>query len=629
MLKTYLKKISDIANRGDAREESYYSTLESLLKSYADSTRKEKTAITTLPKKTEAGNPDFRIWDGKQKIVGYIEAKAPETEDLDRIEDSEQLQRYITTFPNLILTNFFEFRLYRNGTLVDKVSIARPYVLHKLRTVPPVENKTDFENLLEKYLSFSFPKITTAQSLAVELAKRTRFLRDEVITEELHEESAIVGFYEAFRKYLIHDLSHEDFADLYSQTIAYGLFSARMQSENGFNRKQAFDNIPHTIGILRDVFRFISLGDVPEQMKWIIDDISEVLASADVKNILHQYFHEGKGKDPVVHFYETFLAAYDPETRERRGVYYTPEPVVSYIVRSLNIILKEHFNKPDGLASKSVTVLDPAAGTLTFLAEAAKLAVDEFVSKYGEGGKQEFIKTHILENFYALELMMAPYAVGHLKMSFLLEELGYMLRENDRFKLYLNNTLEMEDLEQTHIPGLSSLSEESHLAGEVKKKKPILVILGNPPYSGHSANKGKWIVDLLKVGYTLPGGCKNGGYYTVDGKPLGEKNPKWLQDDYVKFIRFAQWKIDQAGEGVVGMITNHSYLDNPTFRGMRQSLMETFNEIYIIDLHGNSLKKEKCPDGSKDQNVFDIQQGVAIVFMIKKKETDEIQSGKT
>ena len=221
--------------------------------------------------------------------------------------------------------------------------------MFKLETVPPVENESDFENLLNKFFSFSFPKINNAQTLAIELAKRTRFLRDEVITEELKEQSHIIGFYEAFKKYLIKDLSHEDFADLYSQTIAYGLFSARMHSENGFNRKQAFDNIPHTIGILREVFQFISLGDVPDQMEWIIDDISEVLDSADVRNILHQYFHEGKGKDPVVHFYETFLAKYDPKTREMRGVYYTPEPVVSYIVRSLNIILKENSTSRTGL----------------------------------------------------------------------------------------------------------------------------------------------------------------------------------------------------------------------------------------------------------------------------------------
>ena len=253
------------------------------------------------------------------------------------------------------------------------------------------------------------------------------------------------------------------------------------------------------------------------------------------------------------------------------------------------------------------------------MAEASKLAVEEFISKYGEGGKENLVREQILKNFYAFELMMAPYAVGHLKMSLLLEELGYKLKKDDRFKLYLTNTLEMEELAQTELPGMVSLSEESRSAGRVKKEQPILVILGNPPYSGMSANKGKWIDDLLKKDYTRADGSKDGGYYQVDGKPLGEKNPKWLQDDYVKFIRFAQWKIDQAGEGILGFITNHSYLDNPTFRGMRQSLMNSFNEIYILDLHGNTLKKERCPDGSKDANVFDIRQGVAIALFIKRK----------
>jgi len=623
MLKTYLKEIYEISQRGDAREESYYAVLVALLKTYANKTSKTNLPvrqtgihITTLPKKTEAGNPDFRIWDGTQHIIGYIEAKSPTIEYLDQIETSEQLKRYRHTFPNLILTNFFEFRLYRHGDLIDKVLIGRLSILYKLKTIPPVEKESHFLKLLEKFFSFSLPKVYDAQTLACELARRTRFLRDEVVTQELknHEKGFLLGFYEAFRRYLIGGLSKKAFADLYSQTITYGLFAARTRSENGFNRKLAYDRIPRTIGILRDVFRFVSLKDLPSQMEWIIDDISEVLAVTDVKNILHKYFHEGKGKDPIVHFYETFLAEYDPKTREKRGVYYTPEPVVSYIVRSLHNILKEHFNKPDGFANSAVTVLDPAAGTLTFLAEAAKLAVNEFVSKYGEGGKEDFIKEHILKNFYAFELMMAPYAVGHLKMSFLLEELGYKLQEDDRFKLYLTNTLEMEELAQTALPGMSSLSEESHLAGEVKKKQPILVILGNPPYSGISANINPWIDKLLKEDVD---GLQS--FYKVDRKPLGEKNPKWLQDDYVKFIRFAQWKIDQAGEGVLGFITNHSYLDNPTFRGMRQSLMNSFNEIYILDLHGNSLKKEKCPDDSKDENVFDIRQGVAIGLFIKKK----------
>jgi len=655
MLKPYLKDIFKVDQHEDAREESYYSTLKDFLEKYAEATKKENIQVTVLPKKTEAGNPDFRVWDGKQHIIGYIEAKDPTIQNLEHIENTEQLKRYRNTFPNLILTNFFEFRLYRNGILKDKVFICKPFAKHKLKTIPPVENEPDFIKLLEEFFIFSLPKVYDAKTLAIELAKRTRFLKDEIIAQELKEEEKtnkgfILGFYEAFQKYLISGLTKEDFADLYSQTITYGLFAARTRSENEFNRKLAYDCIPHTVGILRDVFQFISLGDLPQQMEWIIDDISEVLAVTHVKNILQQYFHEGKGKDPIFHFYETFLAEYDPKNRKVRGVYYTPEAVVSYIVRSLNSVLKEHFGRKGGFASESITVLDPAAGTLTFMAEASKVAVDEFVSKYGGGGKENFIKEHILKNFYAFELMMAPYAVGHLKMSFLLEELGYKLQEDDRFNLYLTNTLEMEELAQTELPGMASLSKESHKAGKVKKEIPILVILGNPPYHGISANLSEKKVDIEKgskyiTHYLIQ---KDNGWYKlvpqskkasrkikvkqktwigelieyykiIDGQKLKEKNPKWLQDDYVKFIRFAQWKIDQAGEGILGFITNHSYLDNPTFRGMRQSLMNSFNEIYILDLHGNSLKKERCPDGSKDENVFDIQQGVAIGFFIKRK----------
>lgn len=609
MLKAYFKRLFDVTKRGDATEQSYYSSLEELLKSYAVSIGKKHVDVTTIPKKTDAGNPDFRVWDGKQQIIGYIEAKAPTTEYLDQIETSGQLKRYLHIFPNLLLTNFFEFRLYRNGVLIDKVLTGRPYVIHKLKTVPPVEKETEFLKLLEKFFSFSLPKVYDAKNLAVELAKRTRFLKDEVIAQELEEEEKrgkgnILGFYEAFQKFLIHGLTKEDFADLYSQTITYGLFAARTRTENGFNRKLAYDKIPKTIGILRDVFRFISLGDLPKPMEWIIDDISDVLATTDVYKLLDEYFNQHKGKDPVVHFYETFLAEYDPKMREKRGVYYTPEPVVSYIVRSLHHILKEYFDKKDGFASQSVTVLDPAAGTLTFLAEAAKLAAEEFTSKYGEGKKAGFIKEHILKNFYAFELMMAPYAVGHLKMSFLLEELGYKLQSDDRFKLYLTNTLEMEELAQTELPGMISLSEESHLAGKVKKEQPILVVLGNPPYSVSSANKSAFIEKEMDI-------------YKENVRD--ERNIQPLSDDYIKFIRFAHWKIENAGKGVIGLITNNSYLSGLIHRGMRKSLLESFSEIYILNLHGNSRIGEKCPDGSKDENVFDIQQGVTIAIFVKDK----------
>ncbi|OGU39198.1 MAG: DNA methyltransferase [Ignavibacteria bacterium GWA2_36_19] len=608
MAKKYLAALFRTYQKGDAREESYYEHLADFLREFSQTERKKKIDVTILPKKTEAGNPDFRIWDGKQKIIGYIEAKDLGA-DLDRVEDSEQLQRYLSTFPNVILTNFTEFRLYRNGQRIEHILIARPYVIKKLSTVPPLENEDKLFELIERFLDFSIPRTYTAKTLAVELAKRTKFLKDEVVSEELkNNNDSIHGFYNAFKEFLIAGISDDEFADLYSQTITYGLFAARLRAGDEFNRRSAYSYIPKSIGILRDIFKYISLEDIPKQMEIIIDDIADVLAVSDAKKILDHYYHEGKGSDPVLHFYETFLAEYDPATREKRGVYFTPEPGVSFIVHSLHQILKEKFNMPDGLSSKDVTLLDPAGGTLSFMAKAIEVAVEEFVNKYGKGAVKNLIKDQILQNFYAFELMMAPYAIGHMKIAFLLEELGYKMEDDERVKYYLTNTLDMKELEETKFPGMSSLSTESHEAGKVKKQVPILVVLGNPPYSGHSSNTGEWISKEIKE------------YYQVDGKPLGEKNPKWLQDDYVKFIRFSQWKIDQAGEGVLGFITNHSYLDNPTFRGMRQSLMNSFDEIYILDLHGNSLKKEKAPDGSKDENVFEIQQGIAIAFFIKYKD---------
>jgi hypothetical protein len=609
ILRNYFKALTDVARQGDAREESFYSCLENLLREVAASTGRSQIHVTTLPKETEAGNPDFRLWNGQDRIIGYIEAKKPAEQNLDSIEASEQLKRYRHTFPNLILTNFFEFRLYRNGQTVDRVLAARPFVLSELAMTPPVEKGDELLKLLDQFFGFSLARVFTAESLAIELAKRTRFLRD-VVAQELRLEDtapgALSGFFEAFQTYLIGTLTSEDFADLFAQTITYGLFAARTRAGDGFSRRAAFDNIPHTIGVLRDLFRFISLDDLPEQLAWTVDDIAEVLSVADAPGILDRFYHEGKGSDPIVHFYETFLAQYDTEERERRGVYYTPEPVVSYIVRSLHGLLKTGFKRPDGLASDGVTLLDPAAGTMTFVARAAQEAVGEFQAKYGGGGRKDFIRRHILKNFYAFELMMAPYAVGHLKMSFFLEELGHRLADDERVPFYLTNTLDMAELEQSHLPGFSALAEESRLAGNIKKQTPILVILGNPPYSYYSSNRSTWITRLID------------GYKQVDGKPLGEKNPRGLQDDYVKFLRFAQWKIDQAGRGVVGMITNHGYLDNPTFRGMRQSLMQTFDDIYVLDLHGNALKKETCPDGSKDENVFDIRQGVAIALFVKR-----------
>ena len=603
MLKKYLTDIADTTIQGDAREESYYPHLSNLLKVFSESIGKRKTHITILPKKTEAGNPDFRIWDGQLNIVGYIEAKVPGA-DLNNIESSEQLKRYRDTFPNLILTDFYEFRLYRDGNCIEKTFIGRPFIAGKLKTHPPVENEKAFLNLFDKFFSFSLPKVFSAETLAIELAKRTRFLKEEVIHQELEDEgndnSQILGFYDAFQKYLIAGLTKEEFADLYAQTIAYGLFSARTRTSGTFSRKLAYNFIPPTIGILKDVFQFISLGNLSQQMEVIIDDIAAILNVADISKILQDYYKKGKGQDPIIHFYETFLNKYDPKTQEKRGVYYTPEPVVNYIVHSVNETLKSDFDKEDGFANTDVTVLDPAGGTLTFLAQTAKFAIEDFVEKYGEGNRTNFIKDHILKNFYAFELMMAPYAIAHLKMSFLLDEYGYKMKDKDRFKLYLTNTLEIEDLEQTRIPGMASLSEESKHAALVKKKQPILAIMGNPPYSIASYNKSDFIEGIMEL-------------YKKDVKD--EKNIQLLSDDYAKFIRFCHWKIEQVGKGIMGLITKNTYLNTSAFKGLRKQLLKSFDKVYVFNLHGKLY--EKAPDGGKDQNVFDIRVGTAILIGVK------------
>jgi predicted helicase len=297
--------------------------------------------------------------------------------------------------------------------------------------------------------------------------------------------------------------------------------------------------------------------------------------------------------------------------RERRGVYYTPEPVVSYMVRSVDVLLKEKFNKPLGLADPEVMILDPACGTGTFLLWICQLIHERFhsereaiVARVGDISWSEYVGEHLLPRIFGFELLMAPYAIAHLKLGLFLEETGYQFDSGKRLEVYLTNTLDDPKQQSEFLFG-GFVADEANAALGIKQDEPVMVVVGNPPYSGHSENKGEWIQQLVR------------DYYQVDGAPLGEKNPKWLQDDYVKFIRFSQWRIAKTGSGILAFITNHGYLDNPTFRGMRRSIEQTFDEIYVMDLHGNSKKKETAPDGSKDQNVFDIQQGVAIAMMVK------------
>jgi len=598
-LSTHFKEIHKIYIGGDFREESFYSSLKRLIEESSQLLQMQAGAgVLVLPKKTEAGIPDFRI-DKNGEIVGYIEAKPPDA-NLREIEDSEQLKRYRDSLPNLILTNFLEFRLYRYGNSIDKVEVGRQFTLQRLKYPPVPEKLGLFFELLEKFFSFFTPKIQKSSDLSVELAKRTRFL-EHILQEELSRgNEEVTRLYKAFQEELMGTLTKERFADLYAQTIAYGLFAARMKIQNGFKRETAWKFIPESLPLLKEIFYSMTGPHFPESLTWIVDDISQALEKADITSILKEFKTTRWDEDPVIHFYETFLATYNPEERKRLGVYYTPLPVVSYIVRSIHKLLKEGFGKSEGLATSDVTLLDPAAGTLTFVVQAIKQIQKELEEKNKEGLITSYIEEHILPHFHAFEILVAPYTVGHFKASMILEDMGYRFKEGKRFQFYLTNTLEMKAPRQTSF--LIDLAKEGQEAKRIKERVPIMVVLGNPPYSVSSENKSEFIENLMDD-------------YKEDVRK--ERNIQPLSDDYIKFIRFAHWKIAQAGKGILGFVTNNSYLSGVIHRGMRKKLLETFDEIYILNLHGSSRIGEKAPEGGKDENIFDIQQGVAIALYVK------------
>ncbi len=610
MLQKYLQRIHKTNSAGDASERSFYPDLKKMVEDFLI-LKGFKANITIESRIKAEGIPDFTVRKNKQ-LIGYIEAKDINMEDLQMVSESEQLERYKTK-PNLILTNFCEFWLWRDGQWIKKVRIAMPRVLNTLKTAPPLQNEKELVELLDIFVSYNIPETKSAKALAKELAQRAKLLPNyivDLLNDDKEEE--IDRIYNAFRKFLISDLSKEDFADIYAQTITYGLFTARLKhsGKEKFTRFLAQQLIPKNIQILRDTFSLISSQALPEQITWIVDDIATILAYADMEKIKKELHREKGGDDPLMHFYETFLAEYDPKKRKARGVYYTPLPVVSYITRSINILLKEKFGKKLGFASEGVTLLDPASGTLTFPANAISIAKKEIDNSPNAGSWRQVVKEHILKNYYSFELLMAPYIIGHLKVSLLLEELGYKMENGERFQLYLTNTLDFSEIQsQICLPGIvHSLSEESQKANEIKKDIPVLVVMGNPPYSVSSAN-------LIKENSEYKDLYES--YKEIVRKE--EKNIQPLSDDYIKFIAFAHWKVKQTGQGIVGMITNNSYLDGLIHRDMRRKLSEDFDEIYILNLHGNSKRKEKTPAGGKDENVFDIQQGVGIVLMVKMK----------
>jgi len=690
----YLKEINSAFLNGDATEHTHRPAL----KTFIEGLGKNITATNEPKRRTDCGMPDMkvsRVIRRSQQAFGYIECKDIGV-DLKKEEKGEQLKRYLKAIDNLILTDYIHFRFYQNGELIETAVLAKEGKGGKFVTTEDSINEV--KKLFSMFFASEPVTVKSAKELAERMAGIARLLRGVIDTtfEKESEHGALHGQYEAFKKVLLHDLKEDEFADMYAQTISYGLFAARCHlndrtvwghdtyaAHHGvdgkageFTREKAAYLLPKTNPFLRNIFGDIAGPGMDERIAWLVDDLVALLKNAAMDKVLKGFGQTTKRTDPVVHFYETFLAAYDAKLRESRGVYYTPEPVVSYIVRSVDWLLKEKFGVRKGLADNkkfdlpvskgsSTTscsaptpqdsarndtqggtgqkvhrclVLDPAAGTGTFLYEVIRQIRKKFRDT---GAWNAYVKDHLLPRLYGFELMMAPYAICHMKLGLELAETGYDFSSGERLGVYLTNTLE-EAEEISGLLGFSKyISDEAREANKVKRDLPIMVVLGNPPYSGHSANASEKVIHL-EAGqkYTIKNrkgqfiqktvgadgrkikektfiGNLIQDYYEIDGKPLGEKNPKWLQDDYVKFIRYGQHRIEQTGSGILAFITNHGYLDNPTFRGMRQQLMQTFSEIYILDLHGNSKKKEVCPDGSADKNVFDIQQGVSIGIFVK------------
>lgn len=616
----YFEEIKNIYRNGDYTEWTYRTPFDNFIKNI----NKNYQLIQEPKRTTGLGAPDFKAYNDNRKI-GFIETKDLNA-NLDEILETEQLKKYIDAIDNLILTNYLQFILIRNKKPVLNIDLFTLNDLNKSKNSISNEKVEQFAQLISNFFDYQLPTISTAEELAMQLSKKAILLKDsaiEQLTEDINNfkngnpTSSIYDFYQGIKE-LINDIDIEDCADAYAQTVTYGLFMAKKSYKTTLNRSSAASYIPKSVGIIKRIFTNISGDEFPSNIAWIVDDILDILNVADLDKILSNIDERGKkDKEPIIYFYEDFLNYYEPQRRKQLGVYYTPRPVVNFIVNSVHIILKEYFDKQLGLADDSVNVLDPAAGTGTFFWIAYLVVLNELKKQGLSGMIEDKIKNHLLKHFYGFELLITPYVISHLNLTDLLKKWKYDLLDNERIQIYLTNTLERAKL-PNEIPFFREVTEENKAANKVKFDEKILAIIGNPPYAGISANKGKWIDDLLKKGYTRADGSKDDGYYKVDGRPLGEKNPKWLQDDYVKFIRFAQWKIDQYGEGVIGFITNHSFLDNPTFSGMRQSLLESFDRIYLLNLHGSSRR------GSyDDENVFDIQQGVAISIFIKTKKSND------
>ncbi|TGK79218.1 DNA methyltransferase [Leptospira bourretii] len=623
-LDQYIDNINKLYKTGKATEHSYRGDLQQLIASLVP-----EVLVTNEPARIACGAPDYIITK-KDIPIGYIEAKDIGV-DLEHKSLKEQLDRYKNSLQNLIITDYISFNLFLNGEFKTKIQIAE---IKNGKIIPIPSSFQLFIDLIKNFCIFEGQTIKSASMLAAMMAKKARML-DNIIESAINsdieskENSTIIDQLEAFKKVLMHDIVPKQFSDIYAQTIAYGMFAARFHDKSleTFSRQEAAELIPKSNPFLRSLFGYIAGPAIDDRIKWVVDSLAEIFKSADVAFLLKDFGKSTQSQDPIIHFYETFLAEYDPALRKARGVWYTPSPVVNFITRSIDEILKSDFGIKDGLSDHStfeievkepgekkavkkklhrVQFLDPATGTGTFIAELIRLVFKKFEGQ--EGVWSNYVENHLIPRIHGFEILMASYAMAHLKIDMLLQETGYNPTIQKRLKVFLTNSLEEYHEDDGTLFALARwLSEEARQANDVKRDAPVMIVFGNPPYSGESSNKGEWIMNLMEDYKKEPGGVEK----------LKERNPKWINDDYVKFIRYGQHFIEKNEFGILAFINPHGFLDNPTFRGMRWNLLKTYDKIYTIDLHGNSKKKERTPDGGIDENVFDIQQGVSINFFIK------------
>ena len=636
MIQQYIEKVNTRYKAGISREHSYRGDLETLIRELVNGVE-----ITNEPANvTDCGNPDYVITKGKIPI-GYIEAKDL-GKDLNGKQYKEQFGRYKKALDNLIITDYIWFQFFKEGELVQEIRIAD---IEDNKIKPLRDNFSEFEILINDFCTYIGQTIKSSKKLAEMMAAKARLLENTIENAlnsdvESEDNSTLTGQYNAFKDILIHDLEAKEFADIYAQTIAYGMFAARYhdQTKDDFSRQEAAELIPKTNPFLRRLFSYIAGPDIDDRIKRTVDNLADVFRATIVKELLKNFGNTTQTQDPIIHFYETFLAEYDPKLRKAKGVWYTPEPVVNFIVRAVDEILKTDFDLPKGLADTSKTkikvkdvtkatpdrrsktkvieterevhkiqILDPATGTGTFLAEVVKFIYNKNF-KNMQGAWSSYVEKDLIPRMNGFELLMASYSMAHLKMDMLLSDTGYKPQKDQRFNIYLTNSLEPFH-EETGNLFAQFLASEANAANQIKRDSPVMCVIGNPPYSVSSTNKGKWIQDLIED-------------YK---KNLNERKIN-LDDDYIKFIRYGQHYIDKNGNGILAYISNNSFIDGITHRQMRKHLLESFDKIYILDLHGNYRKLETNPDGSVDQNVFDIMAGVSINIFVKtgKKKKNEL-----